>query len=538
VLQVQGLSVEVGGRLVVESASFTVMARDKVGLVGRNGAGKTSLFRVLGGENEPIGGKVLHKGAFGYLSQDPRISDAVGGRTAVAHVLSGRGIDDDLVRLEKLRIALEEDASERNVARYSRAEEEFRAKGGYSAESEARTIMAGLGLSADRTELPLGVLSGGERRRVELARILFAGSDALLLDEPTNHLDVDAKTWLLDFMRSYRGALLVISHDLDLLDEAITRVLHLDRVADDATGHIVEYRGTYSQYLKARAEDEARLAKKAAQQSKEIARLQTVVDRFGAKATKAAMAHNMEKRIGRLEADRVHAPQGGRVMQVRFPTPPTSGVTPLEVADLCKGYGGPPVFEDVGFDIGRGERLLVLGLNGAGKTSLLRILAGEAAADLGHVRFGHNVHVGYYAQEHDNLRLEATLLDNIRSEVPPGVQLTETELRALLGMFGLTGDKVFQSSGTLSGGEKTKLALAMLMVGRNNLLLLDEPTNNLDPPSRQAVADALVDWPGTIVFVSHDTEFVEQLQPTKVLLMPDGQVDYFSGEWLDLVELA
>jgi ATPase subunit of ABC transporter with duplicated ATPase domains len=196
------------------------------------------------------------------------------------------------------------------------------------------------------------------------------------------------------------------------------------------------------------------------------------------------------------------------------------------------------VFQDVSFDLGRGERLLVLGLNGAGKTSLLRILAGETAADRGDVMFGHHVTVGYYAQEHDNLRIDETLLENIRGEVPPGVQLTETELRGLLGMFGLSGEKVFQDAGTLSGGEKTKLALAMLMVGRNNLLLLDEPTNNLDPGSRQAVSDALRDWPGSIVLVSHDTEFVEQLTPTKVLLMPDGELDYFSAGWLDLVALA
>jgi ATPase subunit of ABC transporter with duplicated ATPase domains len=196
------------------------------------------------------------------------------------------------------------------------------------------------------------------------------------------------------------------------------------------------------------------------------------------------------------------------------------------------------VFEDVTFDIGKGERLLVLGLNGAGKTSLLRILAGETQPTLGDFRFGHNVNVGYYAQEHDNLRPNESLLSNIRSEVPSNISLTETQLRSMLGMFGLIGEKVFQDSGTLSGGEKTKLALAMLMVGRNNLLLLDEPTNNLDPPSRQAVADALSGWKGTIVFVSHDSEFVEQLKPTKVLLMPDGQVDYFSRDWLELVSLA
>ncbi|MEN9803057.1 MAG: hypothetical protein RLZ37_2182, partial [Actinomycetota bacterium] len=368
--------------------------------------------------------------------------------------------------------------------------------------------------------------------------ILFAGSDVLLLDEPTNHLDIDAKTWLLQFLRQYRGALLVISHDLELLDEAITRVLHLDRDGEDATGHIVEYRGTFSQYRKARLEDEKRLAKKAVMQQKEIDRLQTVVDRFGAKATKASMAHSIEKRIDRLQESKVQAPTSGRRITVRFPDPPPCGETAMSAAHLCKGYGGPPVFEDVSFDIGRGERLLVLGLNGAGKTSLLRILAGETRADLGDFSPGHQVQIGYYAQEHDNLETERSLLDNMRRSIPPRSELTETNLRALLGMFGLSGDKVHQPSGTLSGGEKTKLALAMLMVGRNNLLLLDEPTNNLDPPSRDAVADALSTWKGTIIFVSHDTEFVEKLEPTKVLLMPDGQVDYFGSEWLDLVTLA
>ena len=250
------------------------------------------------------------------------------------------------------------------------------------------------------------------------------------------------------------------------------------------------------------------------------------------------MAHSKEKQIARLEADRVHVKTGDRVLKVRFPDPPTSGVTVIQAKNMSKGYGGPPVFEDVTFDLGRGERLLVLGLNGAGKTSLLRILAGETEANLGHFEFGHQVNVGYYAQEHDNLDTRATLLDNMRTSVPPGVLLTETQLRGLLGMMGLAGDKVYQESGTLSGGEKTKLALAMLMVGRNNLLLLDEPTNNLDPPSRQAVADALTGWKGSIIFVSHDTEFVEQLHPTKVLLMPDGQVDYFSKDWLELVDLA
>jgi ATPase subunit of ABC transporter with duplicated ATPase domains len=514
------------------------MPKDKVGLVGRNGAGKTTTFRTLGGELEPAAGKILRKGGFGYLSQDPRIEGVLDTRSAITHVLSGRNIDEQLDRIEKLRVAMEADPNERNVARFSRVQDEFSSSGGYAAESEARSIMAGLGLPPDRMDLPIGVLSGGERRRVELSRILFAGSDLLLLDEPTNHLDVDAKSWLLDFMRKYRGALLVISHDLDLLDEAITRVIHLDRPTEDSLGTVHEYKGTYSQYKAARVKDEERLAKVATLQAKEIARLQAVVDRFGAKATKAAMAHSKEKQIARLESQKVEVSAGDRSMRVRFPDPPKCGTTVITTSHLSKAYGGPPVFEDVSFDLGRGERLLVLGLNGAGKTSLLRILAGETTANLGDFRFGHEVAVGYYAQEHDNLRTDQSLLDNLRAEVPPGLIYTETQLRALLGMMGLSGDKVHQQSGTLSGGEKTKLALAMLMVGRNNLLLLDEPTNNLDPPSRESVATALSDWKGSIIFVSHDTEFVERLSPTKVLLMPDGQVDYFNEGWLELVSLA
>ncbi|MEY4069131.1 MAG: hypothetical protein RLZZ332_1467 [Actinomycetota bacterium] len=537
-LQVKNLCVEVGARLVVNDASFTVMPRDKVGLVGRNGAGKTSLFKVLGGASEPKSGTITRGGAFGYLPQDPRIAGSFDGRSAVSHILSSRGIDEDLVRLEKLRIAMEECADEQNIARFTKAQEAFELKGGYAANSEARAIAAGLGLKPDRLDLQLGVLSGGERRRVELGRILYGGSDTLLLDEPTNHLDLDAKMWMLDFLRTYKGALLVISHDLELLDEAITRVLHLDRPDEGDTGQIIEYRGTYSQYLRSREADEVRAAKMAAQQTKEIDRLQRVVDRFGAKASKAAMARSIEKRIDRLDADRTHAPRAKRTLQVKFPPAPSCGETVLVANGLRKSYGGPDVFHDVSFDLGRGERLLVLGLNGAGKTSLLRILAGESRADDGDFSFGYQVQSGYYAQEHDNLVGDKSLVDHMREMAPARLGLTETQLRGMLGSFGLSGDKVFQESSTLSGGEKTKLALAMLMVGRNNLLLLDEPTNNLDPSSREAVAAALAEWNGAIVLVSHDTEFVEQLAPTKVLVMPDGQVDYYNESWLEIVSLA
>ena len=269
---------DIGGTLVVERASFTIRARDKVGLTGRNGAGKTSLLRVLGGAAQPHAGVVHRSGGLGYLPQDPKVSGVDEATTALSYVLSGRGLDEAALRLEKLRLRIEERASDENVARFSRAEDAFREAGGYSADSEVRRLAAGLGLGADRVDLPIGVLSGGERRRVELARILFAGSDVLLLDEPTNHLDIDARDWLLNFLRGYRGALLVITHDLELLDEAITRVLHLERGTDDATGELSEYKGTYSQYLAARAKDEERLKKLAARQQAEIRRLSTLAE--------------------------------------------------------------------------------------------------------------------------------------------------------------------------------------------------------------------------------------------------------------------
>jgi ATPase subunit of ABC transporter with duplicated ATPase domains len=340
---------------------------------------------------------------------------------------------------------------------------------------------------------------------------------------------------MLNFLRGYRGALLVISHDLDLLDEAITRVVHLDRDGHDDTGTLVEYRGTYTQYRSARRKDEERLAKLAAAQAKEIDRLQSVVDRFGAKATKAAMAHSVEKRIARLQGDAVTGPSRERHMKVRFPDPPKAGRTVLEVGSLGKSYGDNVVFSDVTFDVGRGERLLVMGLNGAGKTSLLRILAGVSEPNSGSVSFGLNVVPGYYAQEHEGIVSGRTLLDHVREASP---ELGDEFRRSLLGMFGLTGEKVFQDAITLSGGEKTKLALTQLVAGRHNLLLLDEPTNNLDPGSREAMADALGDWPGTIVLVSHDVEFVQRLVPDRVLLLPDGDFRNWSDDLFELVSMA
>ena len=435
-------------------------------------------------------------------------------------------------RLARLHERVDADPSDRNVRKFANAQEEFERLDGYSAEAEVRRIAAGLGLRPDRLDLPIRALSGGERRRVELSRILFAGSDLLLLDEPTNHLDVDAKQWLMGFLRSYKGTLLVVSHDLALLDQAITRVLHLDEA------EMIEYRGTYSQYRVARKADEERRAKVAARQDAEIRRIKTLADSMrGQTEERARVAKTLDSRARRLDSQRVTAARREKTISVKLPDPPRPGAVVLEAESLAKVFGRNTVFEDVTFDVGRGERLLVLGLNGAGKTTLMRVLAGQTEPDLGGHRLGHGVSLGYYAQEHEGVVPGRTLLEHMR-DAGSGLGLGDQQLRGLLGMLGLPGEMAFQDAGTLSGGEKTKLALAMLVAGRHNLLLLDEPTNNLDPPSRVAVGAALRVWKGAMVIVSHDTEFVAELAPDRVLLMPEGDVDYWSDDLLSLVALA
>jgi ATPase subunit of ABC transporter with duplicated ATPase domains len=322
---------------------------------------------------------------------------------------------------------------------------------------------------------------------------------------------------------------MVVSHDIKLLDASITRILHVDR------DQVVEYRGTYSQYREARKQDEIRLRTIADRQQQEIKRLKTLADSMrGQTAKRARKAKTLDTRVEKLAAKKIEGPAREKRVTFRFPDPPHSGKVLLVARELTKSYGGPPVFEDISFDVGRGERLLIMGLNGAGKTSLLRILAGESEADSGSFRLGHGAELGYYAQEHEGIRDQVAVLEHMRAESAAEDQ----QLRSLLGMFRLTGEMAFQDAGTLSGGEKTKLALAQLVAGQKNLLLLDEPTNNLDPPSRTAIAEALAGWPGTMVLVSHDLEFVEALAPHRVLMMPDGTLDFWSDDLLDLVALA
>ena len=527
-LQVRNLAIDVAARRVLSDASFTVAAGDKVGLVGRNGAGKTTLLKVLASEDDAAGGILLRRGTLGYVPQNPR-PRGESAHTALSHILSGRGLDRAAAHLAELHRRLEHDHSPALIERYSEAEERYRLDGGYSGESDARRIAAGLGLRLDRVDLALSVLSGGERRRVELARVLFADADVLLLDEPTNHLDSNAKEWLMDFLRGYGGAVIVVSHDLNLLDSSITRVLQLD------AGRLIEYRGTYSQYRQARQLEEKRLTSLAQRQEAEIKRLSLLAEVMRRQTEKRArQAKSIFTRVERMKTQRVTAPRRERKVKISFPEPPHSGRAVLAVNGLSKGYIGPLVFRDVSFEVERRERLLVMGLNGAGKTSMLRILAGQSEPSAGSFRLGHGVSLGYYAQEHEGIRSGVTVLAHMREQS----DAEERVLRALLGMFSLTGEVARQDAGTLSGGEKTKLALAQLVAGRHNMLLLDEPTNNLDPPSRTGVARALAAWPGTMVIVSHDPEFVQALQPGRVLFMPEGRLDYWEEELLDVVSMA
>ncbi|MDA8372933.1 MAG: ABC-F family ATP-binding cassette domain-containing protein [Actinomycetota bacterium] len=533
-ITVSDLTVEVGGRLIVDGLTFSISAGAKVGLVGRNGAGKTSLLKVLAGAASPAKGRVSVKGGLGYLGQDTMNDPAAAHQGPVSRVLSGRGLGELSARIEKSRARLESDHRESNITKYVRLVEEFERLDGYRAESEAKAILAGLGLKESRFGLALGDLSGGERRRVELARILFAGSEVLLLDEPTNHLDLDAKSWLLGYLKSYPGVLVVVSHDLELLDESINRIFHLERGQGD--GALVEFKGNYSAYRRAIAERRRQQAETTKRAQEELGRLTRLADSMRHQtASRARVAKTLDSRASRIRETLVDSPEPTRTQQVtaKIPEPLPCDRIVLEVDGLCKAYGKNTVFEDLDFVIERGERFLVAGLNGAGKTTLLQVLAGRSELDLGMVTVSERAKIGYFAQEHEELDFNATCLEQVIAQGP-----TLTEAMATLAAFGLVGEVVHQPAGTLSGGEKTKLALAVLVAGRRNVLLLDEPTNNLDPESRAAISTALAGWRGTMICVTHDAEFARMLDPGRVLLLPEGTIDYFSDDYLGLIELA
>ncbi|MCA5893455.1 ATP-binding cassette domain-containing protein [Isoptericola sp. NEAU-Y5] len=527
-----GVELRFGARVLLHEATFRVAPGDRIGLVGRNGAGKTTLTKTLAGDTLPTGGKIVRGTDIGYLPQDPRTGDLE--VVAMDRVLSARGLDRVVAQMREAEGQMASADPETQTAameRYPKLEARFLAAGGYAAESEAHRITSNLGLDDRVLAQPLNTLSGGQRRRIELARILFSGVDTLLLDEPTNHLDADSIVWLRDYLKSYPGGFIVISHDVELLRATVNKVFHLDA----NRGELDQYNLGWDAYIAQREQDERRRRRERANAEKKAGVLLAQADKMRAKATKATAAQNMMKRAERMLSGLEGERQADRVAHLRFPTPAPCGRTPLTAEELSKSYGSQEVFAGVDLAIDRGSRVVILGLNGAGKTTLLRILAGVEASDTGEVVPGHGLKIGYYAQEHDTLDMDATVVANLRHAAP---DLTDTQVRSVLGSFLFSGDDAEKPAHVLSGGEKTRLALATLVVSSANVLLLDEPTNNLDPASRAEILGALNTYEGAVVMVTHDDGAVEALEPDRVLLLPDGDEDLWSDDYAELVSLA
>ncbi len=527
------LELVIGGRQLLLPATFQVAPGDRIGLVGRNGAGKTTLAKVLAREALPAAGTVRRSGEVAYLPQDPRTGDL--STLARDRILGARDLDTVVRKLEQARHSMGSDDADHQEAamrRYASLEERFHSLGGWAAEAEAASIASSLGLPERVLTQELGTLSGGQRRRIELSRVLFSGAPTLILDEPTNHLDADSITWLRSYLKSHEGGLIVISHDAELLEAVVNRVFLLDATRTE----LDIYKMGWKLYLEQRATDERRRRRERANAEKKVVALRSQADRMRAKATKARMAHNLDRRAVRLEAGLEAVRQSDKVAKLRFPKPAPCGRTPLTAEGLSKSYGSLEVFSCVDLAVDRGSRVVILGLNGAGKTTLLRLLAGVEEADTGEVLPGHGLKLGYYAQEHETLQADKSVFDNVRHVAP--LTVSDADVRRMLGSFLFGGERIDQLAGTLSGGEKTRLALATLVVSSANVLLLDEPTNNLDPASREEVLGALRTYEGAIVLVTHDPGAVDALSPDRVVLMPDGVEDSWSDDFSELVALA
>ena len=485
VINVQDLTLRIGARQLVAGASFRVDKGMRIGLVGRNGAGKTTMTKLLAAASVAQGtsqavadgderhgldaveheGTISCNGTVGYLPQDTKIGDLT--EIARDRILSARGIDSLLARIRKAeeRIATTEgDAMAKALDRYTR-------------------------------------------------------------------LDHDSIAWLRDHLRTYSGGFIVISHDVELLRDTVNQVMHLDA----NRGALDVYHLGWDAYLKQRADDEHRRRRERANAEKKAATLRAQGEKMRAKATKAVAAQQMLKRAERLMAGLEAEQQADKVAHLRFPEPAPCGKTPLRAAGLSKAYGSLEVFAGVDLAIDRGSRVVVLGLNGAGKTTLLRLLAGVETPDSGEVLPGHGLKIGYYAQEHETIDTGRTVVENLRSAAPG---MDDTQVRSVLGSFLFSGADADKPARVLSGGEKTRLALAILVVSSANVLLLDEPTNNLDPASREEILRALSTFTGAVVLVTHDEGAVTALNPDRVLLLPDGDEDLWGEDYLELVAMA
>ncbi len=537
-LSITNVSFAWGPQEVLRGASLFVGRGEKVGLAGVNGAGKSTLLHVAAGTLGPDAGQVSRPRRIGHLPQEPELSDALLPGASLIDVVVSSGPTAPLAaRLDQAEQSLADAAGpdlNAAVETYGRIEEEFREAGGYAAQASAATVLNGLGLPASLANQAVRTLSAGQRTRLEMARVLASGADLLLLDEPTNHLDVDATRWLMDFLARTEAAVLIVSHDLRLLDHAISRVYELD----GRSRRLTEFKGGYSDYL---AWSEARrgtLETTHARQQREIKRFEATTDRLRAHAFKsdklARRVKVMDRRLDRMREQVVELPLTPGEIGMRVGQAPRSGRLVLDVRDIAHAYGTVPVLHRVRFVLERGQRLAVIGRNGAGKSTLLNILSGNLQARQGTVAHGHNVDLAHFAHSLDSALAARTAFDAIRQLTSP----RETVVRGFLATLLFNEDHIFRPLRTLSAGERARLAIARLMLQRRNLLLLDEPNSNLDQTTQAWLVEALRSYAATLVVVSHDVGFVAGLEPDLVLLMPEERLEAFHERHLRRVDLV
>ncbi|HEX4208390.1 MAG TPA: ABC-F family ATP-binding cassette domain-containing protein [Ktedonobacteraceae bacterium] len=534
-LQVNHIQLSYGPRLILDNVSFTVAPGEKAGLIGVNGAGKSSLLKIVAGAMETDSGTIMRPRSFGYLSQDIAHETPVAeGSTVRDFIFTSTGLDTAVQAYEELSHKISDSSNgdlETLLEHFAQAQEALERLGYYEADARCEELIAGLNIGGVTLEREVSTLSGGQKTKLALVRLLFQAPELLLLDEPTNFLDVEATGWLMEYLDEYKGALLIISHDLDLLDRSINKVLRLN----EFTHKLEEYRGSYSNYLTVTGDALALMERTKKLQEREIERLQKTSQRlrsFG--ATRVKQRISVDKRISTLQESKPQLPQTSKHIKIDFPVRQTSEQVVVLAEDLAKSYGDKQIFRDIRFQVERGQRMVIVGLNGAGKTTLLRTVLNLTPLTGGEVIIGNRVQLGYYAQENEGLDYDNTVLHET-SEILP---TDSKRVRNVLGRFLFNGERVFQKIGTLSGGEKTRLALAKMVLAGPNLLVLDEPTTHLDAMSRDLIGDALAGYKGTIITVTHDLDFVRHLKPDKLLLMPEGRTVDYDAKYDSLLERA
>ena len=527
------VSKQYGKQVLFVEVSFQLNPGEKVGLVGPNGAGKTTLFRMIVGEEAPDEGEVSvpRKLSIGYFRQDV---EEMTGRSVLDEAIAGSGRLGDLHHeLEALQHAMADPAQaddmDRILARFGEVQEEYEHHGGYGLEAQAREVLHGLGFDDERIEGDVGALSGGWKMRVAMARVLLGRPDVLLMDEPTNHLDIESIIWLEEFLKGLPGALLMTSHDREFMNRVVGKIAEID------SGEITVYSGNYDFYERERGIREANREAAYARQQAMLAKEQRFIERFAAHAAKAAQVQSRVKALEKIE--KIELPKKRRVVKFDFRPPPRSGDLVAVLDDVCKAYGRRTVYDHLNMTIRRGERWCVMGKNGAGKTTLLRMVAGVLPPDSGGVKLGASLKLGYFAQQAlDLLDPDLTIEEQLQKDFPNesiGV------LRNLAGAFQFSGDDIDKKIRALSGGEKTRLVMARLLLDPPNFLVLDEPTNHLDMATKEMLIDSLKDFEGTMLFVSHDRAFLRALSNRVVELGGESGTDthphLYPGSYIEYV---